>query len=516
MLLRILAQKGPKAAPKKAAPLTSALAAALPTSPQFNHPASVQPKSAPSPNSPLLQLPQIQQASFASAPQQKIPLRDALITAAIGTLFPGLGALAGGVANGAVENRKLFDTEQAQGQQISSSRLKNSAALYQILGQLGQNDPQALSTPAMQAFIKGQVGQGGIPLPMAPTGQIDTQAFMPSLVSLRNDPRLFPQFLQYPKGSPERQEILAGRGGTPQEKQALLDLPRVYTSAAQASASARNDYLLAKIAGGLRKTPAVLASINANLNIQGLPPVTMSDLPGMSKKVEAQVENTIERTQKTAAEIPWIPLKNEAIVAMDKGRGLYYTAKGTAVPVQLQQGWARIAQSAQALELRGQALDVSRQHLAIAAQNANTQTVRTAQDLYKESLIQYRADQVLEKDLNGAIASLAAANAGNASFNAATDPDMKGLREQLTATQTRLQSEQQFIQGYPTLIRGIHAKAQQGAHSGLFPTIPKVGPYGPAVKDTKTGTVYQWDPQSGAYLDAAGNPIPPADEPPKP
>lgn len=377
-----------------------------------------------------------------------------------GIIGSGIAALLQGLMAG----RQMKMQNEMQQQQLQGERMNNSLNVFKVLSQIGQSDPQALQSPQMQAYLKQQVGQGGIPLPTDASGNVDANAFRTPISQLTQNPSLFGQFNQYDPNSPQRQQMLAGYGGTPQEQQALLTAPRVYTPAEKDAAVSRmtmmQDWALSQgIDPG--KSPGFVQQYNALASIAGLPQWGGTQQGAKSAAQTAQAQAT---TAKTNAQIPWIAPLAKATIGLKGAQKNYYDASGAAIPIKLQQGWQRISIAQQNADTSAARLANSIKQTAISAKNADTNAARYAQSAYNQAMVQVRADENLKRSYEGMVSVLQAANAANPDA-LMSSPSYKALQANIKRVNDRLYQEQQYVSKYPALVRSISTNTmhRQGA-----------------------------------------------------
>lgn len=237
-----------------------------------------------------------------------------------------LGNIGGGVAallQGLMAGRQMRDQEQMQQQQLAGEKQRNALGLYQLIAQIGQADPDALKSPGLQAYLKQQT-QGSIPLPTDAQGNIDVNAFRTPLSALTQGAG-YEKFLSLPKGSQARAQILAGFGGTDEQKQQLLNLDQQLSPTEVDNAASNYRYYMAQIQAGADPRPLVpvlnsLAQRSGDPQLQITPdgkvvPVGSDTALGASATTTAKIANLQSTTDKNNTTVAWMNKLNPARLA---------------------------------------------------------------------------------------------------------------------------------------------------------------------------------------------------------
>jgi hypothetical protein len=406
---------------------------------------------------------------------------------------------------GFMQGRQMRDQEQLQQQEISGDKLKNAMSVFQMLGQIGQSDPQALNSPEMQAFVKQNMGGSGIPLPTNPQGGIDVNVFRTPLTTLTSGP-LYDKFLGLPKGSAARQQMLSGFGGTDEEKQNLLGLDQQLSPAESDNYNSQLRYLrdLVTVQGlNPDQSPGWQQQWNFYAGALGQPLYT----PGMFKpsakttagiaKTEAGTNESNARTGLDNQRAQWIGPLAQSTIGLHGSQKRYLDAQGAAIPVKLMQGWQRINIAQQNADTSYGQLQAHWKQIAVGQQNADANTQRVALQAFTDTTKQLSADQNLRKGYVGMLAAFNAANANTPGYDPRTNGSAKSIQGQIDAISKRIGTEQQFIQVHPRLQQALRTTQlhKQGAPNNI--QVPRQASPGPAV--LKKGNLTLYRQPDGSY-----------------
>jgi hypothetical protein len=434
-----------------------------------------------------------------------------------------------------MQGRQMRDQEQLQQQEISGDKLKNAMSVFQMLGQIGQSDRQALDSPEMQAFVKRYVGGSGVPLPTNPQGGIDVNAFLQPASTLLNNKT----FLSEKPNSPVRQQFINSVGGTPEEKQQYLNLPQTLdTSAGNAALRSYTAYLT-QIGNGADPR-SLVPLINTAAAESGQPMAEMradgkvylqgSDTPlTMTAKTGAQVGNLQSGTTKNQAQTgylnslsqftqtknAWYGKLSQATVDHLKASSGLDEAEMAAIPQKLAIGWMNAHTARNKADYEFERLQMAQSDFK-ALGDHSPQAIAAYNGLLTGYQKQAALDQQALNAVRTQIKGILSATIGeDPAANTAAGKLLATYRAQETNLNKRYNSDLQIgekLRGrrsqFTQYVQTNHIH-KQGAPNDMRAIKTTTAPYGPVAHDPKTGKEYKWDAKRGAYVDASGAPYQP-------
>jgi phosphotransferase system IIB component len=426
----------------------------------------------------------------------------------------------------------MRDQEQLQQQEISGDKLKNAMGVFQMLGQIGQSDRQALDSPQMQAFVKRYVGGSGVPLPTNAQGGIDVNAFLTPLSSLTANGPDFERFNTYDPGSPQRAQILANYGGEDSAKAALLGAPRVPTAAERDANLSKYAYYMSLIGSGYDPR-SLIPQINAAATASGQPQVALNDkgqvVPvggtvGLGQTTKTAAQNTSAyasadlhnaQTNLTELKTKYFPRMTEAQIGKLLSSTNLSDTEAKAIPQRLAIGWQNANTAANRANYEATRLQMSIRDFQQLGDHS-PQAIAAYSGLVTSHQNQVKLDQSALNQVRTQMSNILRNSLG-------TDPDANSASAKLLKTyqdeqhqiSTRLGAETQALDKLQAGRAAFTQRVQtnilhsQGAPSNVRAQKPATAPYGPVAHDPKTGKEYNWDAKRGAYVDASGAPYQP-------